>query len=535
MIEPKKDERPAIYADRLGQDYASSSSIDHKKNFGQYITPVEVADFMSLQLVPKNTSLKILDPGAGTGVLSCSLCETLCRISSKITTIELVAYESDKCLLPYLEKSFDYLCLWLKARKVILNYHISNKDFVLDNANALGDLSNYFGIEDTEYQKYDFVISNPPYFKIPKSDQRAKVAASVVHGQPNIYALFMAISASLLKKEGELVFITPRSFTAGPYFRLFRERFFSMVKPKFLHLFGSRYETFDRDSILQENIIIKAQKDGVQHKGSYDDYVIISFSEGLKDLQNTVKRKIKLSEIIDLESKNKVLHIPISLKEENVIKLVQSWEGNLHDYGMEISTGPVVPFRATVFIAEKESQKEPYAPLLWMQNVKPMIVQWPISTRKQQYIKICQESTRLLVPNKNYVLLRRFSAKEQGRRLVAAPYSANTINTQLLGLENHLNYIYRPKGELSPEEIYGLSALYNCSLLDQYFRTFNGNTQVSAIELRGIPLPPLDLIKSIGRYIMSHPISNGELDIWISEILSSGQEKVTIKEVEIYG
>ena len=53
----------------------------------------------------------------------------------------------------------------------------------------------------------------------------------VIHGQPNIYALFMAIAAHLLAKNGELIFITPRSYTAGPYFRLFREHFFSYVEP----------------------------------------------------------------------------------------------------------------------------------------------------------------------------------------------------------------------------------------------------------------------------------------------------------------
>ncbi|WP_439116320.1 hypothetical protein [Paludifilum halophilum] len=34
------------------------------------------------------------------------------------------------------------------------------------------------------------------------------------------------MSAFLLRAGGQLVYITPRSYTAGPYFRLFRERFF---------------------------------------------------------------------------------------------------------------------------------------------------------------------------------------------------------------------------------------------------------------------------------------------------------------------
>ena len=70
----------------------------------------------------------------------------------------------------------------------------------------------------------------------------------------------MAIAAHLLAKNGELIFITPRSYTAGPYFRLFREHFFSHVEPSFIHLFGSRDKAFEKDDVLQENIILKAKR-----------------------------------------------------------------------------------------------------------------------------------------------------------------------------------------------------------------------------------------------------------------------------------
>ena len=81
----------------------------------------------------------------------------------------------------------------------------------------------------------------------------------IVHGQPNIYSFFMAISASLLKKEGELVFITPRSFCSGSYFKLFRKWFLKQVKPLFIHSFEFRIELFEH-GVLQETIILKAKK-----------------------------------------------------------------------------------------------------------------------------------------------------------------------------------------------------------------------------------------------------------------------------------
>ena len=67
-----------------------------------------------------------------------------------------------------------------------------------------------------------------------------------------------------------------------------------------------------------------------------------------------------------------------------------------------------------------------------------------------------------------------------------------------MGLENHLNYIRGVSSELDEELACGLSALLNSSFLDQYFRISNGNTQVSATELRAMPLPSERGIRLIG-------------------------------------
>lgn len=71
-----------------------------------------------------------------------------------------------------------------------------------------------------------------------------------------------------------------------------------------------------------------------------------------------------------------------------------------------------------------------------------------------------------------------------------------------VGIENKLNYIYRAKGRLRRDEVMGLTALLNSEIFDTYFRTFNGNINVSATEMRMMPLPPLDDIKEIGRRII---------------------------------
>ncbi len=64
-----------------------------------------------------------------------------------------------------------------------------------------------------------------------------------------------------------------------------------------------------------------------------------------------------------------------------------------------------------------------------------------------------------------------------------------------------MNYIYRRRGTLAPEEARGLSTLLNSALIDRYFRILNGNTQVNATELRALPLPPLAVIRKLGQAV----------------------------------
>jgi adenine-specific DNA-methyltransferase len=82
----------------------------------------------------------------------------------------------------------------------------------------------------------------------------------IVYGQPNLYFLFMAMSAKLIKEDGELIFIVPHSFSSGLYFSAFRKWFAKNMQFERVHLFVSRNSVFEKENILQETIILKAKK-----------------------------------------------------------------------------------------------------------------------------------------------------------------------------------------------------------------------------------------------------------------------------------
>jgi len=499
-IVPNIKELPSQFADRLGVAYTSTVTNGHKKENGQFFTPFGISKFMGDLATYSKPSLNILDPGCGVLILSCSLIESLINRFPFIESISLAAYETDLNLIPFTQKAIDYLYNWTANRNIKFKCSLITEDFILANQSCFQQSNSLFDEPISEI--YDIVISNPPYFKISKDDKRAIIAKSIVYGQPNIYSVFLMTAARLLKSDGELIFITPRSFSSGNYFRAFRSEFFKTIKLDIIHLFDSRRDAFNRDNILQETLIMKGTK---KRLNGFSSPVLLTHSVGIKDLDKPSVKEYQINQLIDFDSTEKILHLPTSETDEKIIRLFKSWKGNLNKYSIQISTGPVVSFRSTKFLFEKYSNDENLrlVPLYQLHNTSKMQFMWPFPKKgKPQYIHSCDDSKTLLLPNKNYIFLRRFSAKDDKSRLVATPYFADINQAEHIGVENHLNYIYRPKGHLDRNEILGLSALLNSNLFDQYFRTFNGNINVSATELREMPLPPLEDIKEIGNQII---------------------------------
>ena len=494
-ISPLINELPVDYADRIGLSYSTFVSQSQKKNKGQFLTPSAIARFMGKMAESCKSHISILDPGCGTAILSCAIIENFVTTNSKLQSIDLVVYEIDQNIISFTTSVLDYLKDWLSARNISFKYNLIQENFILENAKALKSENSLFAT--SEIIEYDFIISNPPYFKLNKEDKCAKAAESITSGQPNIYALFMAVSSKMLSPNGQLIFITPRSYASGSYFKSFREFFFNNVILNQIHLFDSRKDAFNRDNVLQETLIIKATRG---NNSKTDSFVSITSTKGINDLSNPRIKVYPQHQILDLKSKEKILHIPINDEEEEIIDLFRSWNGSLNKYNIQISTGPVVAFRATEYIREiYENGTIFLAPLIWLHNVYKMHIDWPVhKLNKGQYIQICAGSMPLLLPNKNYILLRRFSAKDDKSRLIASPYFAKLQEAEFIGVENKVNYIYRPKGELDRNEVIGLASILNSKLFDNYFRIFNGNVNVSATELREMPLPPLEVIKQIG-------------------------------------
>jgi len=523
--EKARQERLVDYAERLSELYTKTYNSKIRKLKGQFFTPKQVSSFMANLFNIQNDVIRLLDPGAGIGILSAAFCEQLFNVKKPIG-LTIDAYENDPKLLPLLKKVLELCKIELESIGHNVEYNIYKQDFILHNEKYLRK-SDLFWINNNCIL-YDFVISNPPYYKLNKDSPQSIVMMELVSGQPNIYALFMALSAKMVKPDGQMIFITPRSFCSGLYYKRFIEWFLSNVQITNIHIFKSRREVFDYDKILQENIIIKSKKVKKLNKLKR---VTISTSEN-KNFTKIKKIKVRYSDIVSMKNGKVYIRIPTSSLDVDILKIVDKWKYTLKDLEMEISTGPVVPFRAEQYLLPKILKISKSVPLLWMHNMKDMKVVWPLKKNKKACaIQECDDTTSLLLLVKDYVLVKRFSSKEQKRRLYAAVLLESEFRYRTVGIENHVNYIHRPRGELSINEAFGIAALLNTSFIDNYFRSLNGNTQVNATDIRVMPFPTIKELEKVGKkiYESQHFKNGSELDEIVGNAL--GIESQIIKRL----
>lgn len=503
IVEKEVNETLSDYAIRLANLYSEFCEVGIRKTKGQIFTPKQISMFMANMVKTWPNTIRLMDPGAGTGVLAAAFCDHVLG-SDKKTTLIIDAYENDPALLPLLDATLRVCKSELEKRGHSIEYNIYEQDFILYNAKYFRRPNELPCIEGPPIL-YDLVISNPPYYKLNKDSPQSKAMKELIYGQPNIYALFMALSASMLKDGGEMIFITPRSFCSGLYYKKFREWFLDNVRITEIHVFESRKDVFDNDEVLQENIIVKARKERI----TSDAKVTVSVSKD-KSFRDLRRIEVPCTAIVyECEKEGSVfIRIPTSSLDLDVLRVIDAWPNTLRDLGLEISTGPVVPFRAREYLLPTYTGRSE-APLLWMHNLQGLGVIWPLRNTKDEAIAVSDATKQLLLPVQNYVLVKRFSSKEQKRRLYAGVLLESEFNHELVGIENHLNYIYRPDGVLSEEEAYGIAAILNTSFVDNYFRSLNGNTQVNATDIRSLPFPTIEEIRGIGSTVRRHPVGTG--------------------------
>ena len=286
-----------------------------------------------------------------------------------------------------------------------------------------------------------------------------------------------------------------------------------------LHVFESRSTAFADDAVLQENVILHAVK---ALRAPWP--VTITTSSGPDD-EDLSLREVGYDQLVRPDDPQRFIHIVPDELGSDVAGWMSQLPAPLADLGLSVSTGRVVDFRAKPYLRDEPAPDT--VPLIYPGHFSNGTIAWPKPIRKPNALVRVPATAELLVPPGVYVLVKRFSAKEERRRIVAAIYDAEQISSDPVGFENHLNYYHRDGQGLPRALARGIAAFLNSSLVDAYFRQFSGHTQVNATDLRTLPYPDRSDLERLGERVGEQQLAQQALDeVVVEELMTNGGDGI---------
>ena len=465
-------------ADSVRREVAPRTAQKHKSELGQFMTPSSVARFMAGMFPPSTLrTCRLLDAGAGVGALSCAFLDRWVAGGFGFKGVEATAYEVDEKLHGHLKQ---HLAAYSKVQAEVI----------------AGDYIELATVEDLQAKGYTHAILNPPYKKINSNSAHRLALRSVGIETVNLYSAFVALAVAQAAPGGQIVAIIPRSFCNGPYYRPFRDFILERAAIRHMHLFESRNKAFKDDEVLQENVIIRLERDGQQGPVT----ITTSTDDSFTDLATN---EHPFNRIVFPDDPERFIHVPTTT-EKSAIELSPAVRYSLADLGIKVSTGPVVDFRLKEQL--RDMPEEGTVPLIYPGHLSITGTVWPVpGLKKPNAIMRNAETEKLLYPNGFYCLVRRFSSKEEKRRVVASVVDPAAFGDHtVLGFENHMNLFHENKHGLPELLARGLAVFLNTTAVDESFRRFNGHTQVNATDLKRMKYPSREALTQIGQWAKQH-------------------------------
>lgn len=378
-------------------------------------------------------------------------------------------------------------------------------DFIRGAAESLADRK----LIEPASVTFNCAIMNPPYRKINSQSDVRRALRSIGIETSNLYSAFLWLAFRLLSVDGELIAITPRSFCNGPYFRPFRKAFLKEMTLTRMHVFESRKLPFKDAEVLQENVVFRAVK------GKQDLTAVASSSSDADEVE-ICSREVSQTDLVRPNDQDCVIHIVPDELGTRFARQANQFVASLDDLRLQVSTGRVVDFRAKDALKIEPNGRT--VPLIYPGHFDKGFINWPkIGSKKPNFLELTRHTRDLLVPSGAYVLVKRFSAKEEVRRVAAAVCEPARLSGEYFGFENHLNYFHRGGQGLSLQMAKGLAVYLNSTVVDFYFRQFSGHTQVNAADLRSLRYPSQESLERIGQQVNGEFPTQEAIDKLISE------------------
>lgn len=480
--------------DERREAIALTTPAKHKSEFGQFMTPGVIANFMASMFQPlSKKNIRLLDAGAGIGSLTAAFAK---RASAEgAASLECEVWEIDAKLRKPLSETLDACGELVRSTGMEFKERSHAEDFIL----SFSDL-----FARNKMATSTHAILNPPYKKINSASAHRLALRKCGIETVNLYSAFVALALKSLDDGGELVAITPRSFCNGTYFRPFREFLLARSALVHIHVFKSRTHAFKGDEVLQENVIYHLIK------GAKQGPVIVSCSEDAS-FADVHSRVMPFDEIVHHGDREKIFHLVTEEESADTSAAMTRYCHKLEDIGLGVSTGPVVEFRLRDHMrAEKRPE---CAPMVYAHHFESGFVAHPkAEAKKPNYIEVNDKTRKWMMPTGCYVVIRRLSSKEEKRRIVPAVFIPKVAAGALIGFDNKTNIIHQAKKGMPEDVAKGMAVYLGSTFADQWLRQFSGHTQVNAGDLRALRYPDIETLREWGALVGESLPTQDEID-----------------------
>ena len=280
--------------DELSSKLTKSISKKTKKESGIFFTPPitisSTLEKLEIYFTNKKNIIKtILEP-------SCGSCEFIKAINEKYPTVNITGIEFNKTIYEAIKEKYDKE-----------NISLLNENFLIYSTQTL----------------FDLIIGNPPYFIIKKMKEEKKEEYKQLEenkydikynewfdGRPNIFIIFILKSMDLLKDNGILCFVLPKSFINCLYYNKTRQRIYD------------HYEILDITEC--DDTYLETQQ----------PTIVLTIKKKTND---TIKKKNDKYTL--KKSNNLIFGTPNNITE---IKKLYKESKTLHDLNFKVSVGTVV-------------------------------------------------------------------------------------------------------------------------------------------------------------------------------------------------
>lgn len=397
--------------------YIDETDIKHRKTLGQYFTPKSIREILINKLPNTIDNPKILDPGCGTG-------EFLITAREYFKNPKLYGWDIDNKLTNIARES------------------VSQAKFKCTDA-----------LLNEEYNTYDFVIGNPPYYEFTPPEDMKKKFRNIISGRVNIFSLFIYQGINWLKDGGYLAYVVPPSMNNGAYFLKLRKFIVDNANIEYLHILNDP-KIFK--GALQSTMLLILKKGKNKGNHIFKKNGILIFSEDAEYLENASRNKL-----------------------------------TLYDLGYEVKTGRII-WNENKNILTNDAKTG--VPLIWSQNITLNGLNLSTNDKKPQYIKKDNPNTGPAI------VVNRITGTVKTAKLRAAIVPPG----MKFFAENHVNVITPTKNSKQKLlDLIGTTAKkFSISLNEiakqlsspeklKVLRSITGNTQISKTELE--KLFPLDI------------------------------------------